>query len=437
MCRCAVSSYHHRNDNRPGLPQPQPHSSETSKNHTRSFCLGYIDGNEEAAVATHDAPAAAQTSTIDDETQPLLSESAIRTRYADNANEFARSFIEQPNYVGHQVSESLTQSGGLSFDPAENAVAVVQSDSSDSGIESTASGSESSASESSGSGDEEEDYVRKNRESLAVSPCDGISGESCSLAEPGDSENDTKNRVEPNNEDTNAETDGYSDRHIDESEPVSEAVPSPHVPSRTPNGTAVHDLGAPSVERRDRSATTCSNGIGRNKNSDATSAPASAIGRPRSSTLNVQAKAFVPTMRMQQTAASLNPSKYANVSSGQGPAGDGNGTNATVEDSRLTGGASQAQDTPDEPSGGQTTATTVANRRCRFWPSCSNKNCKYTHPSQTCRMHPNCAFGTSCIYIHPSDMNKINAVVTRGNGRRSKRKNNELIRYNNLEAFVT
>ncbi|KAJ2549995.1 hypothetical protein EV175_004231, partial [Coemansia sp. RSA 1933] len=94
--------------------------------------------------------------------------------------------------------------------------------------------------------------------------------------------------------------------------------------------------------------------------------------------------------------------------------------------------------TPDEPASrlAAAAATTVATRRCRFWPSCSNKNCKYAHPSVMCRMQSNCAYGASCIYIHPSDMNKINAVVTRGNGRRSKRKINELIRYNNLEAYV-
>ncbi|KAG0368665.1 hypothetical protein BGZ54_001476, partial [Gamsiella multidivaricata] len=41
--------------------------------------------------------------------------------------------------------------------------------------------------------------------------------------------------------------------------------------------------------------------------------------------------------------------------------------------------------------------------RCRFWPGCTNKSCKFTHPSLPCRDPENCTFGDRCIFIHPSD----------------------------------
>ncbi|KAF9206420.1 hypothetical protein BGZ49_002511, partial [Haplosporangium sp. Z 27] len=41
--------------------------------------------------------------------------------------------------------------------------------------------------------------------------------------------------------------------------------------------------------------------------------------------------------------------------------------------------------------------------RCHYWPNCTNKACKYTHPSQPCRDGDNCQFGERCIFIHPKD----------------------------------
>ncbi|KAF9191337.1 hypothetical protein BGZ50_009455 [Haplosporangium sp. Z 11] len=41
--------------------------------------------------------------------------------------------------------------------------------------------------------------------------------------------------------------------------------------------------------------------------------------------------------------------------------------------------------------------------RCRFWPNCTNKSCKFTHPSQPCRDPANCTFGDRCNFIHPND----------------------------------
>ncbi|KAG0271240.1 hypothetical protein BGZ95_000964 [Linnemannia exigua] len=42
--------------------------------------------------------------------------------------------------------------------------------------------------------------------------------------------------------------------------------------------------------------------------------------------------------------------------------------------------------------------------RCRFWPNCTNKSCKFTHPSTYCRDPENCSFGDRCNFIHPNDM---------------------------------
>ncbi|KAI8596993.1 hypothetical protein EDD21DRAFT_386621 [Dissophora ornata] len=42
--------------------------------------------------------------------------------------------------------------------------------------------------------------------------------------------------------------------------------------------------------------------------------------------------------------------------------------------------------------------------RCRFWPKCTNKSCKFTHPSLPCRDPENCSFGDRCIFMHPNDL---------------------------------
>ncbi|KAI1294369.1 hypothetical protein EDD11_008137 [Mortierella claussenii] len=44
--------------------------------------------------------------------------------------------------------------------------------------------------------------------------------------------------------------------------------------------------------------------------------------------------------------------------------------------------------------------------RCRFWPNCTNKACKFTHPSLPCRDPENCSFGDRCNFIHPKDLNR-------------------------------
>ncbi|KAF9107425.1 hypothetical protein BGX27_008762 [Mortierella sp. AM989] len=44
--------------------------------------------------------------------------------------------------------------------------------------------------------------------------------------------------------------------------------------------------------------------------------------------------------------------------------------------------------------------------RCRFWPNCTNKACKFTHPSLPCRDPDNCSFGDRCNFIHPKDLTR-------------------------------
>ncbi|KAJ2593837.1 hypothetical protein H4R99_005974, partial [Coemansia sp. RSA 1722] len=74
------------------------------------------------------------------ESQPLLSESAIRTYYATNANEFARSYIDRTQPCSFVTPQSLGQDAGtVPFgEHVLTIVPTVSSDSSDSGIESCA-----------------------------------------------------------------------------------------------------------------------------------------------------------------------------------------------------------------------------------------------------------------------------------------------------------
>lgn len=39
--------------------------------------------------------------------------------------------------------------------------------------------------------------------------------------------------------------------------------------------------------------------------------------------------------------------------------------------------------------------------RCKYFPSCTNSECEYFHPSGQCKAFPNCKFADNCLYIHP------------------------------------
>ncbi|KAJ1808488.1 hypothetical protein LPJ56_006104, partial [Coemansia sp. RSA 2599] len=97
-----------------------------------------------------EAPAVTQTSCADisthgvssvpDESQPLLSESAIRSYYATNANEFARSYIDRTQPCSYVSRQSLGQDAGTAAF-GEHVLTIVPTDSSDSedsGIDSCA-----------------------------------------------------------------------------------------------------------------------------------------------------------------------------------------------------------------------------------------------------------------------------------------------------------
>ncbi|KAJ1990902.1 hypothetical protein GGI25_003363 [Coemansia spiralis] len=430
-------------------------------------------GDEEEAAVTHGV-SIAEDSIVNDESQPLLSDSAIRTRYVNNADEFARSFIDRSQSINHADSHASPKALGMSFDPAKNIVDVIQSDSSDSGIESIAS--DNSQPESSAS-------------SYFVSRVND-EGQGSVAAESGASS------VEQEAAETIVHKDSVVEEtkmtavstHLEnwESSEVSDTSSAP-----TPPLLGAKDAFAATIDKdttanstkRDRSATS-SSCMCLAANPMPAAIAASAAGRPRSSTLNAQAKEFVPSrpLRVASVARSREPSfchshvsantnndddSRSSITTNSGGGADTPNAHAqptevtntqidsscsiseiaelkaespiaNEEESTANNEPSESLPvTPSESKVGRTASNAVLNRRCRFWPSCSNKNCKYVHPSQACRMNLDCAFGANCIYIHPSDMQKINAVISRGNNRRSKRKNNEVIRFNNLESFIT
>ncbi|ORZ00921.1 hypothetical protein BCR43DRAFT_511861 [Syncephalastrum racemosum] len=41
--------------------------------------------------------------------------------------------------------------------------------------------------------------------------------------------------------------------------------------------------------------------------------------------------------------------------------------------------------------------------RCDYWPTCTNKNCKFRHPVKPCRAGDACSFGDRCMFLHPKD----------------------------------
>ncbi|KAG0022174.1 hypothetical protein BGZ82_011089 [Podila clonocystis] len=59
--------------------------------------------------------------------------------------------------------------------------------------------------------------------------------------------------------------------------------------------------------------------------------------------------------------------------------------------------------------------------RCRFWPKCTNKSCKFVHPTVYCRDPANCTFGERCVFIHPSDVVRMHE--TQENGKKNQRRN--------------
>ncbi|KAG2184355.1 hypothetical protein INT44_009370 [Umbelopsis vinacea] len=41
--------------------------------------------------------------------------------------------------------------------------------------------------------------------------------------------------------------------------------------------------------------------------------------------------------------------------------------------------------------------------RCRYWPRCSNRKCKFVHPVYDCKFDKDCPYDTLCAFRHSSD----------------------------------
>ncbi|KAJ1730908.1 hypothetical protein LPJ61_002786, partial [Coemansia biformis] len=264
--------------------------------------------------------------------QPLLSESAIRSRYVGSPNEFARSLLDRCSSSEYVTPQSLAWGPGRSLHNAtENVIDVVATD-------------------SSGSSD---------------------SG-----------------------------MDSEADVYAASQEPMRSATPelefSPHSPQRTGSrlaealGVGMHAVRLP--------AGACA---GDDANASLAAPTGTVAAPPAASRLNWRAKAFVSGARAMSSVA---PSAVS---------GDAAAAAAASPIAR---------------------SSTVAKRRCRFWPTCSNGRCKYAHPQKKCRMYPNCSFGNNCIFVHQSDVPRIHAFIA-GNGTRRTKRRNDIIKFNHLESY--
>ncbi|KAJ2882725.1 hypothetical protein FB639_002326 [Coemansia asiatica] len=566
----------------------------------------------EVVMADEEAPAAAEASRTDntgsasaapEESQPLLSESAIRTYYATNANEFARSYIDRTRPCSYISPQSLGQDAGAApF--GEHILTIVPTDSSDSedsGIESCAgetntpllerhlnesyadavasvltkvtppksepieqtesaagsvrskvsevsNGSNAcSSSNASSVGSIRLATDSKHPDSLIDGPLDWaeetqtdkLVGNDCFAGSANDiSKMETMAKAKTNDIDVDVDVDravkeetfdtdqaaqdskesnesvdlevgkSAEDSEKDQVEDntsrvlLEDAVEQPATelddepteePAKADQDLADSNLVENAVSMTDSTAASTSSKTkdtapGLASNAQTCTAMSAFSSRPRSSTLNAQAKEFVPGRKLSSLFANAATSAVRRSASDESAARiDKSFLDTTREDhhhqqqtfegfatscrsrsrhhgsmsssesdhsnlSERTAGSerssagdlqsAQPDDDDDEEAPGprqQASAGATVKRRCRFWPSCSNRNCKYRHPSQTCSAYPNCTFGNNCIYIHPSDVQKINSVISRVHGdgsRRPKRKHNDIIRLNNLSGYV-
>ncbi|KAF7732060.1 hypothetical protein EC973_007165 [Apophysomyces ossiformis] len=58
--------------------------------------------------------------------------------------------------------------------------------------------------------------------------------------------------------------------------------------------------------------------------------------------------------------------------------------------------------------------------RCIYWPSCTNKNCKFAHPTKQCREGDNCTYGERCMFLHARDMEQPTRPARNQQARRSR-----------------
>ncbi|KAI8321287.1 hypothetical protein GQ54DRAFT_298099 [Martensiomyces pterosporus] len=474
------------------------------------------------------------------ETQPLLNDSSIRTRYVSDHNEFARSFIDRNSdlsYASPQGPSLIAAAvGGSPYSPAENVVTIMPTDSSDSddsssvsalstsssfegrqqqGSDSDAVGATGNASEATTENTEpvceqpaaatpdENSCARSAASSTAAStpavasPADPCPATPACMGSTGEVASELALVVIPKNtigtglafapsvpapvhtafefsqspeseEGANTTDDDDDDDNNKQARNLQNTkAAAPHASEKN-NGLSKH-------ARYDLSAA-------QKPYSTALKASAKKLisGRPRSSTLNAQAKAFVPTRQLRIIGSAVNKTPNPprpSVSNGSscetasaicglsdsqlqalGRTVSDHGSERLLHDTPIanrstrssfsestageskssSGGGMARKQVGVAQQGGSSSNSSgaVVHRRCRFWPSCNNKNCKYVHPSRTCRMYPSCSFGVNCIYIHPTDAQKISIVLSRGSSRRSKRSQNDIIRLNNLQHYA-
>ncbi|KAG0230285.1 hypothetical protein BGX31_005897 [Mortierella sp. GBA43] len=113
-------------------------------------------------------------------------------------------------------------------------------------------------------------------------------------------------------------------------------------------------------------------------------------------TLNTDAAVFTPSWLPKPTT----PESRSSIFSAQ----DSSSMQSSIWTSPQPTEVQQQQ--PPRESTPQDTNRAKMKSRCRFWPNCTNKACKFTHPSLPCRDPDNCSFGDRCIFIHPKDLNR-------------------------------
>ncbi|KAJ2836517.1 hypothetical protein J3B01_002776 [Coemansia erecta] len=361
--------------------------------------------------AIHEETVVSSTSTevgAPAEGRPLLSESAIRTRYVDSADEYARSLADHFS-VGYTTPP--LQPWALSrspYNPILNTVNVIADESS----ESDDSGIDSSDSEHSHA---DFDTALHSEPELGHTPSTSRASEDSAVCRSGSSMHHSPQILSSISRSPAADSAVYE--RLDQSDQDESIFTSPTTVQPTfdepiPSiASAPHSYDEPvssiapvqhnNCEPISTSITTAhhdhceqiSSSLATQTNQD----ELTSISRPRCSTLNAQAKAFVPGSQ-PRTAANSDADKVE--------------TQGTAE--------------PHPP---------IAKRRCRFWPACSNRNCKYVHPQQECQAFPQCSFGTNCIYVHPTDLPKIHGFISGKASRRAKRKT-DIVKLNNLEGYL-
>ncbi|KAJ2006246.1 hypothetical protein GGI02_000623 [Coemansia sp. RSA 2322] len=383
---------------------------------------------------------------VADEAQPLLSESAIRTRYASNPNEFASSFIDRPQLSSYVAPRSLVPAPDcLPYSPTENVVVVAScdsSDSSDSGIDSCASTH----------GDELVSFPPPNEED----------GDKRGAEEPQSQPETGSASVSDSCERMPAEPDSVviSVSTIDCNCATATLVPTPALTPVTrsqPTGLADERGRSSSDPERELSVSVAESVVASAESGSAKLRSGGPGGRARSSTLSAQARAFVPGSRVPRVTAELADSLMRKLrpTVSHGDSGTAplkrcdaqalalgptvSGGESAVSDKTKPSKTESDRTESDKAESSKAASDTVftPTRRCRFWPTCNNGNCKYAHPSITCGKFPNCAFGENCIFIHPSDAQKINNVISLiANNKRGKRKALNLVKLNNLTGYV-